>query len=107
MADPTPTPALPSTADPTPYVSVSWMAVAAATAAGVFVVIMLALALSAFASKMPLLIDELLALPVIGIVLSFAARRMIRNSEGTRTGENLANAAWWVCLVGGLGYAAY
>ena len=32
-----------------------------------------------------------------GVVLSFAARRVIRNAEGTRTGENLANTAWWIC----------
>lgn len=107
MAEATPHPALPSTADTVPYVPVSWMAVAAATAAGVFVVVLLALGVSAFVAKKPLVIPELLTLAVAGLVLSFAARRMIRNSEGTRTGERLANAAWWASLLVGLGYAAY
>ncbi len=104
---PNPVPALPSTADSAPYVSISWMAVAASTIAGLFLLILIALGMSAFLSKKPLLLDELLILPVVGLVLSFAARRMIRNSEGTRSGEDLANVAWWICLVGGLGYAAY
>lgn len=107
MAEPTPAPALPSTADPIPYVPVSWMAVAAIAVASLFVGILLALGLSAFLAKKPLIQPELLAFPAIGVVLSFAARRVIRNAEGTRTGENLANSAWWICVVAGLGYAAY
>jgi hypothetical protein len=107
MADATPVPALASTADPTPYVPVSWMAVAAMTVAGGFITVLVLLGLSAFFAKKPLVQPELLAFPAIGIVLSFAARRVIRNSEGTRTGENLANTAWWICLIAGLGYAAY
>jgi hypothetical protein len=107
MADATPVPALASTADSTPYVPVSWMAVAAITVAGGFVIVLVLLGMSAFFAKKPLVQPELLAFPAIGIVLSFAARRVIRNSEGTRTGENLANTAWWTCLVVGLGYAAY
>ena len=97
MADPSPAPALPSTADAVPYVPVSWMAVAAIGVACLFVGVLLALGVSAFLAKKPLIQPELLVLPVLGIVLSFAARRMIRNSEGTRTGENLANNAWWIC----------
>jgi len=107
MADATPHPALPSTTDTVPYVPVSWMAVAASTVAGLFVVVLLTLGLSAFIAKKPLVIPELLILPLAGLVLSFAARRMIRNSEGTRTGEWLANSAWWTSLLVGLGYAAY
>jgi hypothetical protein len=107
MAEPTPAPALPSTADAIPYVPVSWMAVAAITVASLFVAVLLALGVSAFLAKKPLLQPEILVLPALGIVLSFAARRVIRNAEGTRTGENLANSAWWICLIAGLGYAAY
>lgn len=107
MADLSPAPALPSTADPTPYVPVSWMAVAAALVTGLFLVVLLVLGISAFVGKRPLIMPELLVFPVIGVVLSFAARRLIRNSEGTRTGERLVNAAWWVSLVAGLGYSAY
>jgi hypothetical protein len=107
MAEPTSAPALPSTADATPYVPVSWMAVGAFAVAAVFLAIILIFGVIAFSNKKPLIQDELLALPAIGIVLSFAARRVIRNSEGTRTGERLANQAWWICVVAGLGYAAY
>jgi hypothetical protein len=107
MAEPTPAPALPSTADTVPYVPVSWMAVAAIGVSCVFVGILVALGVSAFLAKKPLIQPELLVFPVLGIVLSFAARRLIRNSEGTRTGENLANTAWWISLIAGLGYAAY
>lgn len=109
MAEPTPapSPALPSTADATPYVPIAWSAVAAVGVAGLYAVLLLALGVSAFVNKKPLLVEELLVLPVIAVVLSFAARRMIRNAEGTRTGESLANAAWWLALVLGLAYAAY
>jgi hypothetical protein len=107
MADPTHTPTLPSTADAVPYVPVSWMAVGAVTVAGIFVLLLLALGGSAFLAKKPLLQPELLALPLLAWILSFAARRVIRNSEGTRTGEGLANAAWWVAVVLGPGYFAY
>lgn len=106
MADPT-SPSLPSTADAVPYVPVSWMAVAAITVSGVFAVALVGLGLVAFTSKKPLLEDWLLVMPVVAIVLSFAARRVIRNSEGTRTGENLTNYAWWIALVLGLCYVAY
>lgn len=107
MAQSSSAPALPSTADSIPYVPVSWMAVAAFTVASLFVIVLLALGISAFLAKKPLIQDELLALPAIGIVLSFAARRVIRNSEGTRAGERLANTAWWICVISGLSYAAY
>lgn len=107
MAETTSSPSLPSTADPTPYVPVSWMAVAAISASAAFAVTLVILAVVAFINKKPLLEEWLLYLPVIAIVLSFAARRVIRNSEGTRTGENLANYAWWLALVLGLCYVAY
>ncbi len=109
MADTTPasTPALPSTADPLPYVPVSWMAVAALTVAALFVGVLLVLGVSAYLGKKPLILPELLVLAVVGMVLSFAGRRMIRNSEGTRTGDKLADTAWWVSVVAGLGYTAY
>lgn len=107
MAEPTPSPALPSTADAAPYVPVAWTAVAAVVAAGLFAALLLALGLTAFVNKKPLLAAELLVLPVVAVVLSFAARRVIRNAEGTRTGERLADAAWWTAVVLGLGYTAY
>lgn len=111
MAEPIPAPALTSTADATPYVSVSWVAVGAASVAGLFVFLLLFFGYAAFREKKPVLIPELLVLPVIAMVLSFAARKLITNSEGTRTGTlfnvDLVKASWWVALVGGLGYSAY
>ena len=116
MAEPTATPAvsgpiLQSTADQAPYVPVSWLAVAAAAVAGFFVFLLLVMGIIAFRAHRPLLEEELLIFAVLAIVLSFAARRVVRNSEGTRTGTlfgiDLPNAAWWVGLVAGLGYGSY
>ncbi len=108
---PAPAPALGSTADTTPYVSVSWVSVGAATAAGLFVVLLLAFGIVAFKEKKPLLLPELMIFPVIAIILAFAARKLIQNSEGTRTGilfgVDLVKSSWWVALVGGLGFSAY
>ena len=111
MAEPTRSLSLPSTADAAPYVPVSWAAAAAASVAGVFLLTLLAFGYFAFANKKPLLMEQMLVLPAVALVLSFAARRMIRNSEGTRTGllygVDLVNAAWWLALVLGLCYVAY
>ncbi|MBM3980565.1 MAG: hypothetical protein FJ304_09810 [Planctomycetes bacterium] len=110
-SQPTNAPSLPSTADAVPYVPVSWAAAAAAAVAFVFVLALLAFGYFAFVNKKPLLMEELLVLPAVAVVLSFAARRMIRNSEGTRTGllygVDLVNAAWWTAVVVGLCYVAY
>jgi hypothetical protein len=100
-------PSLPSTADATPYAPVSWLAVAAIVVAGSYALILLIFGTVAFINKKVLVGDGLLLPPVIALVLSFAARRTIRNSEGTRTGEGLANTAWWLALILGLCYAAY
>src|SRR4051812_46102104 len=106
MSEPTRAPSLPSTADPTPYVPVSWVAALAATFAATFVVSLLFLGIYAFKERKPLLEPGLLVMPVIAFVLCFAARRMIQNSEGTRTGQlygvDLVNGAWWLSLVLGL-----
>src|SRR4051812_180434 len=100
-------PTLPSTADAAPYAPVSWLAVAAMLSTVLFAVFLLVTGYGAYKDKRPLLQEWLLVLPVAAIVLSFAARRVIRNSEGTRTGElfgvDLPNAAWWVSLVLSLG----
>jgi hypothetical protein len=115
-SQPTNAPSLPSTADAVPYVPVSWAAAAAAWFAFKFVVTLLGFGYFAFVNKKPLLMEELLVLPAVAVVLSFAARRMIRNSEGTRTGVlswgggfrvDLVNFAWWTAVVVGLCYVAY
>jgi len=112
MTDATPSPALPPTTEEAPYVPISWMAVSAATVACLFVAVMLFAGYSAIISQKPLIVSELLVLPVLTGVLCFAARRLVQNSEGTRTsvgkyGIDLINSAWWVALIGGLSYAAY
>lgn len=115
MSEPTPGPVLTPTADTNPYVSVSWVAVGAMAAADLFVFLLLALGTVAFREKKPLLMPELLVLPLVAIVLSFAAKRLIQNSEGTRTGildkgavrVDLVKSSWWIAVVGGLGFAAY
>lgn len=114
MAEPTVSsgPSLPSTADAVPYVAVSWLAVAAAGAAAALLLSMIALGIVDYFAHKPLLELELFAaLAITAILLSFAARRVIRNSEGTRTGTlfgiNLPSAAWWTGVVLGLGYIAY
>lgn len=107
MAEQTPSPALPSTADATPYVPISWAAVAALAVAVIFAITLLSFGYFAFVNKKPLLIEEVFVLPVLALVLSFTARRTIRDSEGTRTGERLAIIAWWLALILGLCYGAY
>jgi hypothetical protein len=77
---------------------------AAFVVAILFAVLLLALGLSALTNNKPFIESWLLVLPVLGLVLAFAGRRHVRNSEGTRQGEKYAAWAWWICLVGALGY---
>lgn len=83
------------------------MAAAGLIVAIFFVGLLVALALIAFSGNKPLIEFWLFAFPILGIVFAFAGRRHIVNSEGTRTGLQLASVAWWLCLVSGLSYAAY
>ncbi len=107
MADTHRPPVLPSTADTTPYVPVSWMAVGAFGAAVLFVVVIVLFGLVSALNRKPLMVPEALLLAALAVVLSFTGRRIILNSEGTRTGLGLTNAAWWTAVVAGLTYAAY
>jgi len=115
-ADPTPAPSfdtaprLQSTAAPDPasaYAPIAWSAVAALAIGGLFVALFLALRWTTFTKNEPLVAPWLFVLPVVGIIVAFIARRQIAASEGTRTGTQYANAGWWLCVVGGLVYAAY
>ena len=107
MADTTPR--LNNSASPSlsEYAPISWMAATALFVAGAFAAVLLALVLIAFTANKPLIEIWLFVFPVLGLVLAFAARRHILNSEGTRTGLRFANWAWWICIVAGLCYAAY
>ena len=107
MADTTPR-LYSSPADPrAEYAPVSWMAATALFVAVSFTLILLVLVRYAFLSNEPLIASWLFIFPILGLVMAFAGRRHIRNSEGTRTGLTLATTAWWICVVTGLAYGAY
>lgn len=89
------------------YAPLSGLAVAALGVAVVFVLVLLAFALPAWASGQPLLEVWLFVFPAVGVALAFIARRQVRNSEGARTGEGYANAAWWICMVAGACYLSH
>lgn len=91
----------------TNYAPLSWMAAAAFGVAALFALVLIFLAYFAFRERKPIIEPWLFVFPILGIVLAFAARRHIRNSEGTRTGMEWASIAWWICVVGGLSYFAY
>jgi len=64
---------------------------------------------SSFTAGTPLLLPTVLCvfLPLAGAGLSFAARRQIVRSEGTRAGLALTQWGWWLSIIFGLGYAAF
>jgi len=104
-----PTPKLPSntTGNLPSYAPISWTAVASLIVAGIFFLIILVTGLDAFVRKQSLIQPWLLFLAVLAVVLAFVARRQIRAAEGTRTGEKYANIAWYLGVIGGLGYLTY
>jgi hypothetical protein len=89
------------------YAPYAVLAVIALVVSVLFAVMLGILAVMAFVSHQPFIEPLVLVLPVAAVVLAYAARRQIQNSEGTRAGMPLVNTAWWVALVGGMGYAAY
>jgi hypothetical protein len=89
------------------YAPLSGLAISAMLTAVTFVVVLVVCAALAWSAGQPLLEGWLFAFPVVGIALAFIARRQVRNSEGARTGEGYANAAWWMCVVGGAIYLTY
>lgn len=107
MADAIPKLTSATDATETRYAPLSWMAVVALTVGVVYVLALLILGITAYLQGKPLVTELLLAIPVGGILLAFAARRSIRNSEGATTGYEYANAGWWLCLIAGLCYGAY
>jgi len=89
------------------YRPLSGLAVAAIFVAGAYILLVLGTALVAISQKRPALNSTLLVLPVIGIALAIAARVQIKRSEGARIGLRLSGIAWWLCVVGGIGFGAY
>ena len=104
-------PKLNQTTDEVAYTPISWLAVAAGVAALVFALVFILLSISSFLKKQPMIMPVLLALPLITLVLSFAAYCHVNNSEGTRTGKlfklNLVGGSAAIGLLGGAGYIAY
>jgi hypothetical protein len=86
---------------------IALFALLAAGAALVVGGLCLAVLVSIFQSGRPFVSDIILLLAPVGWGLSVAARWQIRQSEGTRSGLGLANFAWWVSVVCGIGYGAY
>lgn len=107
MADTAPAPRLTATGDPVGYAPYSITAILATILAGIFLLALLILGGAALVGGQQLVEPLLLVMPLAVLVLAFAARRQIANSEGTRVGLNLCNFAWWVAVLGGCGYAAY
>lgn len=109
MADTAPVsaPRLSASGDPAGYAPYSITAILATILAGIFLLALLILGGAALIGGQQLVEPLLLIMPVAVIVLAFAARRQIANSEGTRVGLNLCNFSWWVAVLGGCGYAAY
>lgn len=89
------------------YAPIAWAAVASLVLAVGFVVLLAALAVGSYRNGLPLTDSWIPFVPALVVMLAFVARRQIRASEGTRTGERLANAAWWVGVVSGVGFVAY
>lgn len=89
------------------YQPVSGFAVAAIIVTGIFSLGLLGIFYSAFTSSRTPMTYELLFIAIVGFGLAIAARVHLKRSEGTRTGYGLANTAWWVCVLGGVGYAAF
>jgi hypothetical protein len=89
------------------YAPIAWAAVAALGLAAGFVVLLLALAVGAYRSGVPLTDPWIPFVPALVVVLAFVARRQIRASDGTRTGEVYANTAWWIGIITLIGFVAY
>ncbi len=100
-------PRLSPSGDPVGYAPYSVTALLAAILAGLLLAALLLLGGSALIGGTQLVEPLLLIMPAAILVLAFAARRQIANSEGTRVGVGLCNFAWWVAVLGGCGYGAY
>ncbi|MGL4420060.1 MAG: hypothetical protein ACRCZF_05295, partial [Gemmataceae bacterium] len=108
MADAAPKlPSTPPASDGTTYAPYAVLAIAAMAVTAFFVLLMTILALMAVISKQRFFEPMLLALPAVGLVLAYAGRRQVINSEGARDGLRLCTIAWWCAILGGCGYGAY
>jgi hypothetical protein len=89
------------------YRPISALAIAALGVAVLTALIVSAIGIAAKVKGKAILVWPVVGLAVVGLVLAVVARWQIRRSEGTRAGLGLANAAWWLSLLFGCGYAAF
>ena len=106
MADLTPIPSAQNTSGPV-YQPISGYVVGAGIATIAFVVFLVAVAYTAISSRRSVLSEELLILPLLGLILATIGRAHVRNSEGTKTGARQAAICWWICIMGGAGFVSY
>jgi hypothetical protein len=93
--------------DANTYAPYAVLAVIALVVAIGYAVLLAALSVMAFRSGQPFIQPLMLVFPIATLVLAYAARRQILNSEGARAGLPLVNVAWWIAVLGGLGYLSY
>jgi hypothetical protein len=106
MSDAPPTP--PPVGEPITYRPLSGFAVGGFAAACLFALLGLIATAVALYQGVPFFYTPwVLLVPATGLVLSLVARGHIRSSEGTRAGESLATAGFWLSLVAGLIYFVY
>src|SRR5262245_49696607 len=100
MADVAPAPRhpAPTSVDANNYAPYAVLAIIALVVGIVFAVLLLALAVMAFRSGQAFIQPLMLVLPFATLILAFAGRRQILNSEGARAGLPLVNAAWWIAV---------
>ena len=91
----------------TSYAPINFLAAASLGAAGLYALGIVVFGLIAFRDGKSLFVEWLLVVAAAAVVLAFVARRQIRGSEGTQTGERYANLGWTIGFVGGVGYIAY
>ncbi|CAN5618164.1 hypothetical protein BH11PLA2_BH11PLA2_19220 [soil metagenome] len=100
-------PRLPMTSDTSDYAPYSFLAILSLSVAVLFAVLLIIFGFGALRQGQSVILPELLIIPLIALVLSFAARKQIANSEGTRVGLQFVNYAWWIAIVGGGSYLVY
>ena len=109
MAETTdPNTAAPPDEAPKSYGSLSLLALGGLAVAVVYALVVLVGAAVALFNRMPWILPTWsLAVPVAAVVLCWAARVQIQNSEGALTGARLTVWGLWLSLAVGLLYAAY
>jgi hypothetical protein len=105
--DTTPRSTRTSSNDSSDYAPYALLAIVALGVAALYLLLLFVFGFGALRQGQSFILPELLAIPLLALVLSFAARRQIVNSEGTRIGLKFCDWAWWIAVVGGFGYLAY